>query len=74
MVFLNLYRDGIAVVEIFWGLWLLPFGLLVFKSGFVPRIFGVLLIIACFAYLTGSVTHLLLPRYAHTVMLLVSMP
>ena len=39
MVFLNLHHDGIAVVEIFWGLWLLPFGLLVFKSGFVPRIF-----------------------------------
>jgi len=74
MVFLNLYTEGIAVVEIFWGLWLLPFGLLVFKSGFVPRIFGVLLMLACFAYLTESVTHLLFPRYGHTVMLIVSMP
>ena len=74
MVFLNLYHEGIAVVEIFWGLWLLPFGLLVYKSGFVPRIFGVLLIIACFAYLTESVAHLLLPRYGHTVLLIVSMP
>ena len=74
MVFLNLYHEGVAVVEIFWGLWLLPFGLLVFKSGFVPRIFGVLLIIACSAYLTESVIHLLLPRYGQTVVLIVSMP
>ncbi|MDP9230455.1 MAG: DUF4386 domain-containing protein [Bacteroidota bacterium] len=32
-------------LEIFWGLWLIPFGQLAYKSGFIPRIFGVLLII-----------------------------
>ncbi|MDA3955581.1 DUF4386 family protein, partial [Oceanispirochaeta sp.] len=35
----------------FWGLWLLPLGLLIFKSGFIPRIIGILLICACVCYL-----------------------
>jgi Domain of unknown function (DUF4386) len=50
MVFLRLYGQGVAVNAIFWGLWLLPFGILVYKSGFIPRILGVLLIIDSFAY------------------------
>ena len=73
-VFLSLHRHGFLVAEIFWGLWLFPFGVLVFKSGFLPRILGVLLIIACFAYLAASVTALLWPRYARIVSLLASAP
>jgi uncharacterized protein DUF4386 len=67
MLFLGLHHDGILLAQIFWGLWLLPFGVLVFKSGFLPRILGVLLIIACFGYLAISFTHLLLPAYGHIV-------
>jgi hypothetical protein len=54
MLFLSLHSRGIDVAQIFWGLWLIPFGLLVFKSGFLPRILGVLLIVACFGYLANS--------------------
>lgn len=63
MVFLNLQQYGTTIVEIFWGLWLFPFGWLVFKSGFFPKILGVLLIIACFGYVVHSFTFLLFPRY-----------
>ena len=59
--------DGVVIPQIFWGLWLVPFGILVFKSGFLPRILGVLLIIACFGYVTDSVSPLLFPRYVHIV-------
>ncbi len=38
MVFLRLHSHGVFAIEIFWGLWLFPFGLLVFKSRFLPRI------------------------------------
>jgi Domain of unknown function (DUF4386) len=66
MLFLDLHRYGYVVGWIF-GLWLFPFGVLVFKSGFLPRILGVLLIAACFGYLADSLTPLLLPSYANIV-------
>jgi hypothetical protein len=67
MLFLRLYGQGIVINEIFWGLWLLPFGVLVMRSGFLPRILGVLLIINGFAYVAVSLTSLLLPDYASVV-------
>ena len=51
----------------FWGLWLLPFGILVRRSGFIPKWIGSLLIVGCFGYLAQSVTSILWPAYAHTV-------
>lgn len=69
MLFLRLHSQGNFVNEIFWGLWLLPFGLLVMRSGFIPRILGVLLIVNCFAYVAASLTSLLLPSYANVVFL-----
>ena len=67
MLFLDLYNNGNFIVEIFWGLWLFPFGYLVFKSGFIPKILGVLLIISCFSYLIGSITFLLIPNYYYII-------
>ena len=67
MVFLNLHGYGTVVAQIFWGLWLFPFGVLVFKSGVLPRILGVLLIIGCFGYIAASVTVLLFPASGHMV-------
>src|SRR2546430_1079890 len=63
MFFLQLHGQGTFMNEIFWGLWLFPFGLLVFRSGFLPRFLGVWLILNCFAYVVLSVTALLLPPY-----------
>lgn len=67
MVFLKLHGNGFLIAEIFWGLWLFPFGALVYKSGFLPRILGVLLVPAGFAYLAVTVTHLLFPSYGDIV-------
>ena len=69
MLFITLHGYGNIVAGIFWGLWLFPFGLLVFRSGFLPRILGVWLIINCFAYLIISFTALLLPHYKEVVSL-----
>ena len=63
MLFINLHNHGFGVAEIFWGLWLFPLGLLVYQSGFFPRILGVLLMVACFAYVVDSFTFFLLPQY-----------
>jgi len=67
MLFLGLHRQGLGVNGIFWGLWLFPFGVLVMRSGFLPRILGVLLIVNCFALLAASLTSLLSPSYASAV-------
>jgi hypothetical protein len=63
MLFLRLHHGGVVANEIFWGLWLFPFGLLVYRSRFLPRILGVWLMINCFAYLAVSFTGLLFPQY-----------
>jgi len=62
-LFLNLRGAGFDVAGVFWGLWLFPLGLLVYRSGFIPRILGILLMIGCFAYLANSFTALVLPQY-----------
>jgi len=71
-LFLNLHGQGIVVASIFWGLWLFPFGMLIIRSGFIPRVLGVLLLIAGAGYLIGSFTTLALPAYAPLVSRFVS--
>ena len=66
-LFLRLHGQGIDVASIFWGLWLFPFGLLVIRSGFIPRVLGLLLIVAGVAYVVSAFTSLVLPRYASLV-------
>jgi|ERR1700722_14135074 len=67
MLFVNLHGHGFDVAGIFWGLWLFPLGLLVYRSGFIPRILGVLLIANCFTYVINSLTSLVLPAYEDIV-------
>src|SRR6266853_3488016 len=63
MLFVRLHSQGILINEIFWGLWLFPFGLLVFRSGFLPRIIGFWLMINCFGYVILSVIALFFHEY-----------
>jgi hypothetical protein len=60
---LNLHQQGINIAQIFWGLWLLPMGYLVFKSGFLPKILGILLVIGGVGYLAQSLAAFLLPSF-----------
>jgi Domain of unknown function (DUF4386) len=62
------YRNyGGQMVTLYWGLWLIPLGLLVYKSGFIPRIFGVLLIVNGTAYILNMLTFILFPDYLSLV-------
>jgi hypothetical protein len=67
MTFFKMYSNGILVAEIFWGLWLIPLGQLFYKSGFMPRIIGVLLILGGIAYLIEVATNLVFPDYRFSV-------
>lgn len=61
-MFFDLHEYGIKIVGIFFGLWLLPMGYLVFKSNFIPKTIGVLLIIGCVGYLIDFVTFFIFPN------------
>ncbi len=64
MVFLDMYKHGIMIAEIFWGLWLIPLGILVYKSRFAPKVLGVLLIAGCFGHLISFLSIFLFPGYS----------
>lgn len=64
LLYLDFYNNGIEIASVFWGLWLLPFGYLVFKSGFLPKILGICLMAGCFGYLTNFIGGFLFQNYA----------
>lgn len=71
MFLLGLSSDTSSLNAIFFGLWLFPFGLLVIRSGFIPRILGYLLIIAGSSYVVGSLNFVLSPPFANVVSIVV---
>ena len=60
-LFLRLHNYGLVVNQIFWGLWLFPIGVLVMRSGFIPRWLGVPLFFAGAGYVLNSLGMLVLP-------------
>jgi len=67
MFFLDLHTAGFSIASVFWGLWLLPLGYLVYKSGFLPRILGILLIIGFLGFLIDFFIFFLFPNFDVTV-------
>jgi len=67
MLFIRLHGQGNVINELFWGLWLLPFGMLVIKSRFLPRILGAWLIVNGLAYMAICLTGMLWPPYMSKV-------
>jgi hypothetical protein len=60
-------RQGALVSQVLWGLWLLPLGLLVRRSGFLPRLLGIWLFVNGVTYVLLSATALLAPGYQKTL-------
>ena len=63
MLFLNLYKNGFIIAQVFFGAWLFPLGYLVFKSGFLPRILGIVMMIHCVGWLMTSLQFFLFPDF-----------
>ncbi len=63
LLFLNGYDYGASIGFFFFSFHLGILGYLVYKSGHIPRILGVLLIVAFFGYLIESAGTILLPNY-----------
>jgi hypothetical protein len=62
MVSLNIYKNGFSgIAQIFFSAWLFPLGYLVFKSGYLPRILGIILMVECFGWLLFPIQFFFFP-------------
>ena len=60
---LDLYKNGFMIAQLFYGAWLFPLGYLVFKSGFIPRILGILLMVHCVFWLMTFLQFFFFPGF-----------
>ena len=63
MFFLYLYKNGFMIAQFFYAAWLFPLGYLVFKSGYLPKVLGIILMIECFGWLLYPFQFFLFPAY-----------
>ncbi len=59
MFFLDLHDNGYWIAQIFFGAWLFPLGYLVYKSGFLPKILGIIMMIHFVGWTTTSLLYFL---------------
>lgn len=64
LLFLNLHRSGFTIAQLFFGTWLFPLGYLVYRSGFLPKWLGILLMADCVGCLIWFFQYFLLPDLA----------
>jgi hypothetical protein len=74
MALFNLYFLGVHIVEIFWGLWLFPFGYLVYKSNFFPKVLAILLTLSGLSYCIDSLSYLVNPIFFTRIANILSIP
>jgi hypothetical protein len=63
MFFLNLHHNGYWIAQIFFGAWLFPLGYLVYKSGFLPKILGLVMMVHCVGWLMTTLQFFLFPGF-----------
>ena len=68
-------NEALMFATTFWGLWLLPFGYLVFRSGVLPRVLGIFLMAGCIGYLVNLFGLIMVPNFSElTIASLVRVP
>lgn len=65
------YVHGYVIGQVFFGLWVLPLGALIYQSGFIPKFFGILFIIEAVFALLSVFIHFLFPNESIEMMLLI---
>jgi hypothetical protein len=66
LLFLNAHEGAVYIWQLFFGFHLAVLGYLIFKSGYFPRILGVLMVVAALGYLTDAYGNMLYPNYDKT--------
>lgn len=67
LFFFRLHSQGMILAQVFWGLWLFPFGIVTWRSGFIPRFVSIAVIVAGCGYVINSSVSLFLPASAQTI-------
>jgi Domain of unknown function (DUF4386) len=73
MTFLRLNNSGIGLVELFTALYMFSFGLLIIRSGYLPRVIGILLIVGACAFPINTFTKILIPQFYPLLIMRVTM-
>jgi hypothetical protein len=73
-LFAQMHGAGYLIAQVFFGLWLLPLGYLVVRSGWFPKTIGVLLVVGCFGYLIDTFAQFLAPSVADGIEAFVLLP
>lgn len=73
MFFYSLYQHGYMIGQIFFALWVLPLGLLIYKSGFMPKVLGILFVIETIFGLITVMVHFLIPNATLETILMLPM-
>jgi hypothetical protein len=74
LAFVGLRNQEIRAATMYWGVWLLPVGILVYRSGFLPRLLGVVVLVAACSYVVDCVAYYFLPEYARIIALISTVP
>ncbi len=74
LLMLDIHHFGFLIAQIFFGLWLVPFGYLAYRSAMLPRVLGVLLIAGGACYLVGLLAVLLIPDQGEKINTFVTLP
>lgn len=68
LLFIKINDSGVLPLEMFWGLWLFPLAILIYKSGFLPRFLGIWLIVTGTFYMILSFVSIMFPQYKDAVL------
>jgi len=63
MLFIDLHKNGFMIAQFFYAAWLFPLGYLVYRSGYLPKILGIILMVECFGWLIYPFQFFLFPAY-----------
>lgn len=64
------YGHGYMIGQVFFALWVLPLGVLIYRSKFIPKVFGILFLIEVFGGLLSVAVHFLIPNVSIETVLL----
>jgi hypothetical protein len=63
LFFINLHKHGFMIAQIFYGTWLGPLGYLIYKSGYLPKLLGLLVLLDCVCWLLYFFAFVLFPDF-----------